>query len=101
MSQFIATYGFEYGFAGFVLAVLLFNILYFFVILPMLTERSFKLEGDIFFAFRQYRYVRAYLGLLPQAQRHRWYNVFIRYSFVVALAFWLVCMGSLAISWRQ
>jgi hypothetical protein len=101
MSTAIATYAFHYSAVAFVVAVLLFNVLYFFVVLPKLAENRIKLGGDIFVGFRQYRYVKAYLNLLSAVEQRRWYNLFIRHSFVAILAIWFLGMVAVAILHSQ
>ena len=95
MFKAIAVYAFQYGAVAFVVVVVLFNLLYFFVVLPKLSENEVKVSGDVFFGFRQYRYVRAYLGQLSKHERRRWHNIFIRYSFAMTFIIWLVCMASI------
>ena len=88
---------FDYSIAAFVAFVVLFNLLYFFVVLPKLTSSGVKLGGDIFVTFRQQRYVSAYLELLSDVEKNKWHNVFIKNSFAICLAVWLVGMVSLLI----
>jgi len=89
---------FEYASMAFVVVVLFFNGLYFFVVLPRLTESRIEVGGDAFVGFRQMRYVSAYLGLLTEAERGRWYNVAIRHSFAVTMIAFFLCIALLAVS---
>lgn len=88
---------FEYSFIAFVTFVVVFNLLYFFVVLPRLTSSRVKLDGDVFVTFRQQRYVNAYLQLLSDAEKNKWHNVLIRNSFAIGIAVWLVGVASLLI----
>lgn len=72
--------------AAFLAIVLLFNALYFFVVLPRLTSSRVALGGDMFVTFRQQRYVKAYLDLLTEEEKRRWFNVVIRHSIPASLA---------------
>ena len=88
---------FDYSLAAFVAFVVVFNLLYFFVVLPKLTSNGVKLGGDVFVTFRQQRYVSAYLELLSDVEKNEWRNIFIKNSFAICLTAWLVGMVSLLI----
>ena len=75
---------------AFAATLLLFNALYFFIVLPRLTSGRVPLDGDIFVSFRQWRYVKAYLALLSDAERKYWYNQVIRFGIPVSLTIGLV-----------
>ena len=69
---------FDYSLGAFIAFVIVFNLLYFFVILPRLSSSGVKLGGDVFFSFRQQRYVSAYLELLSDVEKNKWHNFFIK-----------------------
>jgi len=78
--------------------IVLFNVLYFCVILLRVGDTGGKVSGDALLNFRQQRYVTKYLELLTVQEQSRWYNVFIKHSSAITCALFFVCMASLALS---
>jgi hypothetical protein len=78
--------------------IVLFNILYFCVVLLRIGDTGGKVGDDALLNFRQQRYVAKYLELLTAQERSRWYNIFIKYSLTITLILFLVCVSSLALS---
>jgi len=78
--------------------IVLFNVLYFCVVLLRIGDTGGKVGGDALFNFRQQRYVTKYLELLTVQEQPRWYNVFIKHSSAITYVLFFVCMASLALS---
>jgi hypothetical protein len=75
--------------------VVVFNILYFFVVLPKLREAGRTIGGDGFVNVYQQRYVRAYFELLTDAEKRKWHNVIIRYSYFSSICVLVVFAAAL------
>ena len=78
--------------------IVLFNILYFCVVLLRIGDTGGKVSGDALLNFRQQRYVTKYLELLTVQERSRWYNIFIKHSLTITLVLFFVCLSSFALS---
>ncbi|EIL96455.1 hypothetical protein RHOFW104T7_00235 [Rhodanobacter thiooxydans] len=78
--------------------IVLFNVLYFCVVLLRIGDTGGKVSGDALFNFRQQRYVAKYLALLTAQEQSRWYNIFLKHSPTITLVLFFVCMSSLALS---
>jgi len=78
--------------------IVLFNVLYFCVVLLRVNDVGGKVGSDVFFNFGQLRYVREYLRLLAPEESSRWYNIFIKHSLAITVVLVLVFMATLALS---
>jgi hypothetical protein len=78
--------------------IVLFNVLYFCVVLLRIGDTGGKVGGDALLNFRQQRYVTKYLELLTAQERSRWYNIFIKHSLAITYALFFVCISTLALS---
>ena len=63
---------------------LLFYALYFCVVLLRINDEQVRVQRPGIL-FRQQRYIERYLGLLTNDEKLRWYNVFLKHSFVISL----------------
>lgn len=61
-----------------------FYVLYLRVVLRRINEAQVHVHRPGVL-FRQQRYVERYLELLSNQEKSRWYNIFLKHSFVVAL----------------
>ena len=77
---------------------LLFNVLYFFVVLVRLGDKG-KVGWDAIWNFRQGKYVELYLSTLPEEERRKWHNVFLKNSIYILGGLLAVGMLALAVSW--
>lgn len=78
--------------------IVLFNVLYFCVVLLRLGDAGDKVSGDALLNFRQQKYVTKYLELLTAHEQSRWYNIFLKYSLTITSALFFICMSFLALS---
>ena len=78
--------------------IVLFNILYFCVVLLRIGDTGGKVSGDALLNFRQQRYVAKYLELLTAQEWSRWYNIFIKYSLTITFVLFFVCLSSFVLS---
>jgi len=62
----------------------LFYALYFCVVLLRINDAQVRVRRPGIL-FRQQRYVERYLALLDNDEKSRWYNVFLKHSFDIAL----------------
>lgn len=85
------------SFIAFVADIVLFNVLYFCVVLLRIGDTGGKVEGDALFNFRQQRYVAKYLELLTVSEKSRWYNVYIKHSSAITYILFFVGGASLAL----
>ena len=92
---------FEYSVVTFIVAGVLFNVAYFFVVLPRLTSCGEKIGLGAFFTWGQPRRVKAYLALLSETEARLWYNVALRWSSRIAIAIWAVGMISFLLAYLQ
>lgn len=81
--------------------IVLFNVLYFCVVLLRISDAGGKVSGDALFNFRQQRYVAKYLELLTAQEQSRWYNIFLKHSLTITLVLFFVCMSCLALSFLR
>ncbi|KZC22528.1 hypothetical protein RHOFW104T7_00215 [Rhodanobacter thiooxydans] len=77
--------------------IVLFNVLYFCVVLLRVNDSGGKVASDALFNFGPLRYVPKYLELLTPQESSRWYNIFIKHCFAITIALVLVFLASLAL----
>ena len=78
--------------------VVLFNILYFCIVLLRVTDAGGQVKAGAFFSFGPLRYVPKYLLLLTPQESTRWYNIFIKHSLVITAVLAFVFMATLALT---
>ncbi|HEX7633784.1 MAG TPA: hypothetical protein VF427_00725 [Noviherbaspirillum sp.] len=78
--------------------IVLFNVLYFCVVLLRVNDAGGKVRSDAFFNFRPLNYVPKYLRLLTPQESSRWYNIFIKHSLAITAILALVFMATLALA---
>jgi hypothetical protein len=78
--------------------IVLFNVLYFCVVLLRVNDSGGKVTSGAFFNFGPLRYVPKYLQLLTPHESARWYNIFIKHCFAITIVLVLAFMASLALS---
>ena len=78
--------------------IVLFNILYFCVVLLRVNDAGGKVSSDAFFNLGPFKYVPEYLRLLSPLESSRWYNVFIRHSLAATLVLFVAFLVILALS---
>lgn len=64
--------------------IVLFYVLYLCVVLLRTNDAQVHVRSSGIL-FRQQRYVERYLGLLSDDEKSRWYNIFLKHSFDIAL----------------
>lgn len=84
-------------FVVFVPLAILFNALYFFVVLVRLGDKG-KVGWDATWNFRQRKYVDLYLLTLTEDESRKWHNVFLRDSIYIMGGLWLIGIISMFIS---
>ena len=78
--------------------IVLFNILYFCVILLRVSDAGGKVTGGAFFSFGPLLYVPKYLRLLTPQESTRWFNIFIKHSLAITVVLALAFIATLALS---
>jgi hypothetical protein len=81
-----------------VVDIVLFNVLYFCVVLLRVDDTGGQVASDAFFNFGPFRYVPRYLQLLTPKESSRWYNIFIKHWFAITIVAVVAFMASLALS---
>ena len=78
--------------------IVLFNVLYFCVVLLRILDAGGEVKSDLLLNIRQPKYVGRYLQLLTDEEKTRWYNVFLRHSSMITFVLLLLGLAFFAIS---
>jgi len=78
--------------------IVLFNILYFCVVLLRVNDAGGKVSSGAFFSLGPFKYVPEYLSLLSPLESSRWYNVFIKHWLAATLVPLVAFLVILALS---
>jgi hypothetical protein len=81
--------------------IVLFNVLYFCVVLLRIGDTGSKVKADSLINFRQQTYVAKYLELLTPQERSRWYNIYLKNWSTILLLLFSVGIVFLALSLLQ
>jgi hypothetical protein len=84
-----------YSVMAFLAYLSLFNILYFFVVLPRLRQTGQEVGFLALVNGFQQRYVNAYLETLNESDKRKWYNVILTHPFASAVLAWMLGMIAL------
>lgn len=80
--------------------IVLFNILYFCVVLSRVNDATGMVRSDAFFNFGPLKYVSEYLRLLTPQERSRWHNIYIRHWLAITSCLFVLFFILLALSLR-
>lgn len=82
---------FPYALGLFVAFALLFNAIYFFVVLPKVRSVGKDVGLGAFVNIYQSRYIKIYWEALTEQEKRKWYNLIIKHSPFIGVLIWCVC----------